>query len=265
MTIPNSSRSRYRKLFWLWCILGAGLVAAALSPQIGRMERHRQASEALQSAREALVQAKDARPASEGGEGSPNALFALAMKRASACISVLGKERPDLVVAAKVVMALVELESGRAFEALTLLSHLENEDRPGHDSPWTGNTPLIEEAVAETRYKIALMCKAEGDGFENWSAKYAEPAAKIYQELADRASTAKEKDAHLRNLATCTRLIHGNDESAHSLGFPACRTKDCARIARVWRRPPPNSPPPLNPDDKPWETPPEPNETTLGK
>lgn len=285
MNPQNSSRKVYRILFWLWCIVGVALLAGAFSPQLRRLERNRQAAHALESARDALSQVRAATATPGGDRDSQMRLLERAAKQAEKCADLLGKEHAEAAVAAEVERALVDLESGHAFDALKVLTNLEKKDRPNprspRDPPWTRNTPMIVNAIAETRYKIALMCREEGDGYENWS-NDAEQAAHYYQELADHpTTTADDRERHLKNLATCTRLIHGADDSSHSLGFPACKTIDCVRIARTWERPPPsggggsggeggggggnNGGGGGAPDGKPWKEPPEPDENTKGK
>lgn len=275
MNPATSSRKRHRLYFWLWCVLGIVLAAAAYSPQLETLKRNRQAEEALASARKAMA---DLRASAADPKANPEAqskLLELAARSARECLTLLKAEKPEVAMAAEVELALVELESGHAFDALTDLTKLSDKDRPSADSPWTRNTPVIEAALAETRYKLALMCRKDGDGYENWS-KYAETAARSYQVLAEHAASATEREVYLKNLAICTRLLHGEDDAAHSLGFPARHTVDCVIIARVWRRPPPEGDPdkkkdPKDPNDPndpkgPWDpSPPAPTKDTKGR
>ena len=257
MNPPSSSRSRYRIIFGLWCLLGIGLIAASYSVFARKLERNQKAATAVAAAREALEAVRKAGPAVTADQ------LKQAAERAAESINLLeGTQNPGLLMQAKVEAALVDLESGRAFEALNALSLLADEDRPRQDSPWTSSTPVIENAIAETRYKIAVMCLDEGDGYQMWT-KFAEAAARSYQELADHSATPEEKDRHLKNLAICTRLIHGGNDVSHTLGFPARRTIDCVKVARKWVRPQPN--PKDKPKDDPNPEPPEPNESTEGR
>lgn len=264
-----SSPNKYRVLFWLWGIAGALFLAVSLSAPSKALERNQQAVTALAESRAAAEKAKQTGSATPEAAALQQALFARATERAAACVKLLEKDRPQDALVASVEEAMTRLESGQAFVALKALLELAGKDRAKPDSPWTPQTPIIERALAETRYKIALMCKEGGDGFEDWS-KYAEAAARSYLELAERAPSAKENQAYLRSLAVCTRLIHGGDDATHSLGFPACRTIDCVLIARTWKRPPPggggggsNSPPEGKKEQ--WKEPPEPNQSTQGR
>jgi len=267
MNQPNSYRNRWRILFGVWCVAGLVILAAAYSPQLRTREKNRLGVETLTAARAALDQAKSSKKGSE----EQGKLLALAAKLADESASIFSMESADATVVAKVERARVDLESGRAFEALGALMNLSDADRPGPDALWSANTPIIESALAETRYKIALMCRAEGDGYENWS-KYAEAAARSYQVLAEKASSSGDTDEemYLKNLATCTRLINGRDEDNHSLGFPTRPTPDCVMVARRWKRPPPSGGSGSSNQD-PVESPttpappPEPNETTKGR
>lgn len=251
MKSQHSSRNRYRVLFGLWCAIGIALLTAAFSPQQRRRGQNLQAVAALNSACDALAQAKQ--PGSDAA-----GLFSQAQKSAEESVRLFGSDQPDAVLAAKVELALIDIEAGRAIDALSNLEELVATDRPKADSPWTRNTFLIEAALAEARYKIAVTCRTQGDGYENWS-KYAEAAARSYQQLANRAPEA-EKAVHLKNLATCTRLIHGGPDSNHSLGLPSVPVPDCPVVLRIRKRPPPP-----HPNDEPWQEPQEPDENTEGR
>ncbi len=227
-----------------------------------RLEKNQQAVAALDAARQALDQVRAAGPKAQDTQ------LILAARRTEECVAILEGQQDACAVVAKVDAALVNVESGHAFEALDALILLTDQDRPRPDSPWTNNTPIIENAIGETRYKIAVMCLEEGDGYQIWS-KFAEAAARSYQELAEHSTTAADKDRNSKNLAICTRLIYGGKEVNHSLGFPARPTPDCVKIARKWTRPPPSggtkSSGSSNPKTPAWSEPPEPNETTVGR
>lgn len=271
MKTQSSSRKSYRLLFAAWLLGGVAAIAATRSPQYRALERNQQAAGTFTSVLKSVEQARLSSLTPDADPNLRNSLLNRAMQDSLACIQLLENDHPNALLAARVQQNLIALESGRCFDALGDLLNLAEADRPSAGAEWTENTPLIEAAVAETRYKIALMCKDEGDGFENWS-RYAEAAARGYQDLADHATTAAEKKQHLHNLAVCTRLIYGKDETHHSLGFPACRTTDCALVARVWKR----IPPPKgggradkkndgSPDGIPWVEPPPPTESTQGR
>lgn len=229
-------------------------------------QRQAQAKNNLAMAREMLSEARS----SASGSAEQIQLLADAARLNDESIGTLEGQSADSAVIAKVQRARIDLESGEAFAALTDLIVLSDLDRPTVDSPWTSNTAVIESAIAETRYKIALMCRSEGDGYENWS-KYVEAAALSYKELSDRNPTEREKDDYVKNLAVCTRLLHGRDEDSHSLGLPALPTPNCAKQAREWTRPPPQGgggSGGKSDDNKeknePWVKPPESDETTQG-
>lgn len=255
MKDPDSSRKRARILFGVWGALGIALIAAAFSPQLRHLDRNQRAVESLASAQEALAQVKKL------GAEAPDALFATARERAEASVALLGGAGAETAVNAQVELALVDLESGRADQALKTLSELAAADGPATGAGWTANTPLIQAALAESLYKFAMMCRKQGDGFDNWSL-YAEEAAGIYRELADRSEGA-DREACLKNLAACTRLIHGESEGNHSLGFPARETADCPRIGRLWQRIRPDENPKPDPNDDPIEEPLKPEEPGL--
>lgn len=241
------------------------MAVVAFGPVASGLERNRQAAAALDAARAAALMAR------EVGREAQDKCLADASKRADECVNLLGASQAEIVAVAQVERALIDLDSGQALAALDELLALAAKDRPVPGAPWTPNTAMIEAAIAETRYKIALMCRQEGDGFQSWS-KYAEAAARSYQTLADQPAVGEgERAAYLMNLATCARLIHGGDEASHSLGFPARKTQDCSKKARIWERQRPNGGggggnDPKNPaQEETWTRPPEPNQDTKGR
>lgn len=249
------------------------LLILAIGPHARKMRDQDQALLALAAAHEALVAAQNAAveaPTANIVE-TQDELLAVARQRSNEADRLLRTALPEATIQTDVLLALLDLESGRAFDALEALLDIADRDRPHNDAPWTENTAMIQAAIAETRFKIALMCRAEGDGFENWS-RFAEEAAHTYRDLAANPLVSPEERKHyLRNLAICTRLLHGSDENSHSLGFPVRSTVDCARIARVWRRPPPGGGGGAGGgsgagDVEPWRTPPpEPDQDTIGR
>jgi hypothetical protein len=273
MKNPSSSRKRYRLLFLAWLIPGIALAWFLIGPHAAERNREQLAAEKFDAALTALTLAR----ASVGRSPTPeiraeqDRLLAEAASNAEASMNIYRTIGSSHSIQAEVLLAIIAVEFGRAFDGLDELLALADLDRAEGGGQWTTNTANIQAAIAETRYRIALMCRAEGDGYENWS-KFAEEAAHGFRELASRAgddTTATER--YLTNLAVCTRLIYGGDDPTHSLGFPTRSTQDCARVAQLWKRPPPSgsgsgSGNSGSGDPTPWRNPPpEPNETTVGR
>jgi hypothetical protein len=267
MKNPSSSRKRYRLLFLAWLIPGIALAWFLIGPHAAERNREQLAAEKFDAALTALTLAR----ASVGRSPTPeiraeqDRLLAEAASNAEASMNIYRTIGSSHSIQAEVLLAIIAVESGHAFDGLNELLALADLDRAEGRGQWTANTANIQAAIAETRYRIALMCRAEGDGYENWS-KFAEEAAHGFRELAARAgddTTARER--YLTNLAVCTRLIHGGDNALHSLGFPIRSTQDCARVAQLWKRPPPSGGSGRS-DTTTWQKPPpEPNETTVGR